>query len=117
VVQRRKHLVMALDHRDDDTAGKILEFLIIHAERLLHFGQKPLSTILRQYREVPTKLAQLKRPLQVFRRTIRRVDQRLGETGHGVCKATHGTISPESLEGQGRSAEYLRSGSERPCFG
>jgi hypothetical protein len=46
---------MALDHRDDDAAVKILEFRIIHAERLLHFGQKPLSTILRQYREVPTR--------------------------------------------------------------
>jgi hypothetical protein len=85
MVQRRKHLLMALDHRDDDTALKVLKFFIIHAERLLHLAQKPLSTLLRQDREVPAKLAQLQCPLQVFLRAVGCVKQRLGETGHGIC--------------------------------
>jgi hypothetical protein len=65
---------MALDHRHDETALKILKFLIIHAQRLLHPAQEPVSTGLRQYREVPAKLAHLQRPLQVFRRTVGCVD-------------------------------------------
>ena len=117
VVQSRKHLLMTLDHRQDDAVLKILEFFIIHAERLLHLAQKPLSAFLRQNREVPAKLAQRQRPLQVFLRTVGCVDQRPRETRHGACKATHGKVSPEICEGRGRVAEYLRSGSERMGFG
>jgi len=65
---------MTLNHRQDDTVFKILKFFIIHAERLLHLAQKPLSTILGQEREIPAKLAQLQRPLQVFLRTVGCVD-------------------------------------------
>jgi hypothetical protein len=74
VVQRRKHLLMTLDHRQDDTVLKILKFIIIHAKGLLRLAQKPVSTSLRQNREVPTKLAQLQSPLQVFGRTVGCID-------------------------------------------
>jgi len=84
-----KHLSVATNHRCGDGAPKFLKLAVIHAQDRLDAGQKFLSLRLRRQREVPAHLAQRERLLDLFRRTVRGVDERLCVAKHGVCDGAH----------------------------
>jgi hypothetical protein len=113
-VHAREHLLMSLDHGEDDGSLKIFEYFVIHLEGSPHFGQNRTPTVVRKDREVITKLANRECPVQLFRRSIGLLEQWLRESHESVCKRSHVRVPPcnctERLSNRDEPKAHARRG-------
>jgi hypothetical protein len=66
----RKHLLVPPDHRDDDSAPKCLELVILHLQARPRLTQRRVTLFLWQDGQIPTEHTKLKRMVHLVARTV-----------------------------------------------
>jgi len=65
---------MTSNHRDDDSASKLLELVITELQTWPKFEEEFVTLLLRQEGQIPTDLGHLKRLVYPFDRTVAAFD-------------------------------------------
>jgi hypothetical protein len=85
---------MSLDHGSDDRAPKDVEFLVIHLESFLRFGEGSIPLVFRQQAKVVAQLADGKCVVQLLGRPVGLIDQRLRKSRKRFCYRAHAQVPP-----------------------